>query len=91
MAFTLQIRSIAILIAGVVAFMWTGQGFYPFACFGGTTWTAACLIILPVINEIGLCVAVLLYSFSNCLTQWFTGNYGLFMTTTRTPIPAKST
>ncbi|KAI6236080.1 hypothetical protein M3Y95_00119600 [Aphelenchoides besseyi] len=54
---------------------------------GGVIWTAACLSILPIIRTIGLGIAVLLYSFANCLTQWIIGNYGFFSLTMKRPPP----
>ncbi|KAI6233749.1 hypothetical protein M3Y99_00890500 [Aphelenchoides fujianensis] len=86
--FSLQIRSTTILVFGFGAFLWTGQShFYAFAMLGGSIWTVACLIILPCIGELGLGVAVLVYSFMNCVTQWVTGNFGLFWTNARPPPP----
>jgi hypothetical protein len=43
------------------------------------------MIVLPCIGELGIGLAVLLYSFSNCVTNWVTGNYGLFWTNARPP------
>ncbi|KAI6200769.1 Transmembrane protein-like protein [Aphelenchoides besseyi] len=88
--YALQIRAIAIQLAGfIAAFLWTGLELYPLACFGGFIWTGACLCILPVIRSIGLGVTVLLYSFANCLTQWIIGNYGFFSLTMSHPPPAE--
>ncbi|KAI6217836.1 hypothetical protein M3Y99_01748600 [Aphelenchoides fujianensis] len=43
------------------------------------------LIVLPCIGVLGLGKCVLLYSFTNCLTNWACGNFGLFGTHARPP------
>jgi hypothetical protein len=84
--FSLQIRCISILCLGFVTFAYTGFiHFYPLVLLGGFIWTLANMIVLPCIGELGIGLAVLLYSFSNCVTNWVTGNYGLFWTNARPP------
>jgi hypothetical protein len=84
--YSLQIRSIAILIVGLATFMISGYPkFYPIAMIGGALWAVANLIVLPCIGQLGLGMTVLLYSCVNCLTNWTTGNFGLFGTKARPP------
>lgn len=84
--YSLQIRSIAVLLLGVAIAVIRGSfHFYPAVMIGGAFWTIANLIVLPCISELGLGVTVLLYSFTNCLTNWFTGYFGLFWTIARPP------
>jgi glucose uptake protein GlcU len=59
--------------------------FYPIAMVGGGLWAVANLIVLPCIGVLGLGKCVLLYSFTNCLTNWACGNFGLFGTHARPP------
>ena len=83
--YSLQIRSIAILIVGLVTYFLTDKPeFYPIAMVGGFLWAIgmfrtytidlipflANLIVLPCIGQLGLGITVLLYSFTNCLTNW---------------------
>ncbi|KAI6176017.1 hypothetical protein M3Y97_00753200 [Aphelenchoides bicaudatus] len=66
--YSLQIRSIAILIVGLVTYIWSGYPpFYPLAMVGGMLWAIANLIVLPCIAQLGLGMTVLLYSTTNCL------------------------
>jgi hypothetical protein len=72
--YSLQIRSIAIMLVGLVSYVWSGYPpFYPIAMIGGMLWAVANLIVLPCIGQLGLGMTVLLYSTTNCLTNWFTG------------------
>ena len=98
--YSLQIRSIAILLVGLATFLINGCStpFYPIAMIGGMLWAIANLIVLPCIGQLGLGLTVLLYSSTSnhqilnrlitaldCLTNWFTGNFGLFGTKQRPP------
>ncbi|CAD5228489.1 unnamed protein product [Bursaphelenchus xylophilus] len=84
--YSLQIRSVAVLVLGICVTCVRGSfHFYPVVMIGGAFWTIANLIVLPCIGELGLAVTVLLYSFTNCLTNWVTGYYGLFWTKARPP------
>ncbi|CAD5220740.1 unnamed protein product [Bursaphelenchus okinawaensis] len=87
--YSLQVRSIAVLMLGISIAVARGVFyFYPVVMIGGAFWTIANLIVLPCIGELGLAVTVLLYSFTNCLTNWATGYYGLFGTNPRPPTVA---
>ncbi|KAI6220125.1 hypothetical protein M3Y99_01618800 [Aphelenchoides fujianensis] len=77
--YSLQIRSIAIVLVGLVAnFMSGNPQFYPIAMVGGGLWAVANLIVLPCIGVLGLGKCVLLYSFTNCLTIAFSLVSGFF-------------
>lgn len=99
--YSLQIRSIGILIVGLATYIISDYPpFYPIAMLGGMLWAIANLIVLPCIGQLGLGLTVLLYSTTNwydfsiknirlfhvfSLTNWFTGNFGLFGTKARPP------
>ncbi|KAI6198302.1 hypothetical protein M3Y99_01888800 [Aphelenchoides fujianensis] len=84
--FSLQIRTLSIMLVGLVTFVWTDYPpFHPTVMIGGMLWTIGNLIALRCVGELGLGMTVLLYSLSNCLTNWACGNFGLFGTKARPP------
>ncbi|KAI6214367.1 hypothetical protein M3Y94_00259700 [Aphelenchoides besseyi] len=84
--YSLQLRSIVILLVGYAIFILNDCQFFPVVMVGGALWAIANLIVLPCVGQIGLGLTVLLYSFTNCLTNWLIGNYGfLGLTKARQP------
>ncbi|KAI6200668.1 hypothetical protein M3Y96_00758300 [Aphelenchoides besseyi] len=83
--YSLQLRSIVILLVGFVVFILNENQFFPVVMLGGSLWAIANLIVLPCVGQIGLGLTVLLYSFTNCLTNWIIGNYGFIGLTKARP------
>jgi glucose uptake protein GlcU len=52
--------------------------FFPLAAFGGVLWATGNTLSVPVINRIGIGLALLIWGATNMLTGWATGRYGLF-------------
>jgi len=52
--------------------------FMPLACFGGALWATGNTLSVPVINQIGLSLGLLIWGSSNMLMGWASGVFGLF-------------
>ncbi|KAH7716449.1 Protein W02D3.4 [Aphelenchoides avenae] len=79
---------LAILLVGFCCFIWEGtHQFFPLAMVGGALWCTGNLMAVPIMNELGMGLGILLWSVTNSITSWATGNFGLFGTT---PRPAES-
>ncbi|KAI6195774.1 hypothetical protein M3Y94_01027300 [Aphelenchoides besseyi] len=77
---------VGIFMVGFATYVYTGFGpFYPLAMTGGITWCIGNLTAIPIINELGLALSILMFSVTNCLVNFFIGSFGLFGTTARPP------
>ncbi|KAI6170098.1 hypothetical protein M3Y98_01204200 [Aphelenchoides besseyi] len=77
---------VGIFMVGFATYIYTGFGpFYPLAMTGGITWCIGNLTAIPIINELGLALSILMFSVTNCLVNFFIGSFGLFGTTARPP------
>ena len=54
--------------------------FIPYAVLGGALWATGNTLAVPVINLIGLGLALLIWGATNMLMGWATGVFGLFGT-----------
>ncbi|KAK6009817.1 hypothetical protein OSTOST_25224, partial [Ostertagia ostertagi] len=57
------------------------QGFPPlhgFAMIGGVLWASANAFAIPIMNRLGMALAILVWNTISCLTGWATSRYGLF-------------
>uniref|UniRef100_A0A7I4XRG7 Transmembrane protein 144 n=2 Tax=Haemonchus contortus TaxID=6289 RepID=A0A7I4XRG7_HAECO len=57
------------------------QGFPPihgFAMIGGILWAIANAFAIPIMNRLGMALAILVWNTTSCLTGWATSRYGLF-------------
>ncbi|CAD5210646.1 unnamed protein product [Bursaphelenchus okinawaensis] len=74
----------AIWLVGFGVFLYTGyQNFYPFAMVGGFSWCLGNVITVPIINELGLGLSLLLFSVMNSTTCFLVSTFGLFSTIAR--------
>jgi hypothetical protein len=70
---------LAIFFVGLGTFAYNDfNGFYPLAMLGGACWSLGNLMAIPIINELGLGLSLLLFSINNCLTNFIVGTFGLF-------------
>ncbi|KAI6174571.1 hypothetical protein M3Y97_01005300 [Aphelenchoides bicaudatus] len=70
---------LTIFFVGLVAFAWDNfEHFYPLAMLGGASWCLGNLMAIPIINELGLGLSLLLFSITNCLTNFVVGTFGPF-------------
>ncbi|KAI6221006.1 hypothetical protein M3Y99_01568600 [Aphelenchoides fujianensis] len=77
---------LGIWTVGFAVHAWTGFGeFYPLAMVGGILWCLGNLCAVPIIEELGLGLAVLLFSVTNCVVNYAVGTFGMFATTARPP------
>lgn len=75
---------LGIWLVGFVMFLWTGyQLFYPLAMLGGASWCIGNLMAMPIIQELGLGLALLLFSVMNTATCFTVSTFGLLGTIAR--------
>ncbi|KAI6243017.1 hypothetical protein M3Y99_00149200 [Aphelenchoides fujianensis] len=84
--FSQFMMSLGIFAVGFGIFAATGFGrFFPLAMVGGVLIGVGNLVAIPIIQELGLALAILLFNVTSCVVNYAVGTFGLFGTRARRP------
>ncbi|KAI6243030.1 hypothetical protein M3Y99_00150800 [Aphelenchoides fujianensis] len=84
--FSQFMMSLGIFAVGFGIFAATGfDRFFPLAMVGGVLIGVGNLVAIPIIQELGLALAILLFNVTSCVVNYAVGTFGLFGTRARRP------